>query len=146
MGVMLFLAACHECVLEVCTGMGFLVISPPVPADIFGHRTKGVNNSHRSGKTGNLLKIPHVINWLVSPYTGQCISNQIIKLYSPYTTQIVDHTRWVPAEKNHSRGNPTIARSIPAVFPQQSNPYPRETRGFRGIPVIPIPVHTSNVY
>ena len=40
-------------------------------------------------------------------------------------------------------GNPAIVRSIPAVFPQHSYPHPRETRGFRGIPAVPIPVHTS---
>jgi len=45
--------------------------------------------------------------------------------------------------KIHPRGNPAIARSIPAVFPQHSYPHPRETRGFRGIPAVPIPVHTS---
>ena len=45
--------------------------------------------------------------------------------------------------KIHPRGNPTIVRSIPAVFPQHSYPHPRETRGFRGIPAVPIPVHTS---
>ena len=45
--------------------------------------------------------------------------------------------------KIHPRGNPAIVRSIPAVFPQYSYPLPRETRGFRGIPAVPIPVHTS---
>jgi len=33
-----------------------------------------------------------------------------------------------------------IVRSVPAVFPQHSYPHPRETRG---IPAVPIPVHTS---
>jgi len=32
-----------------------------------------------------------------------------------------------------------------AVFPQHSYPHPRETRGFRRIPAVPIPVHTSTV-
>ena len=45
--------------------------------------------------------------------------------------------------KTHPRGNPAIVRSIPAVFPQHSYPYPRETRVFRGIPAVPIPVHIS---
>ena len=40
------------------------------PRRFFCHRTKGGNNSHRSGKTGNLLKIPHITNSLVSLYTG----------------------------------------------------------------------------
>ena len=48
--------------------------------------------------------------------------------------------------KIHPRGNPAIVRSIPAVFPQQSYPHPRETRGFREIPAIPIPVHISMPY
>ena len=47
--------------------------------------------------------------------------------------------------KIHPRGNPAIVRSIPAVFPQHSYLHPRETRGFRGIPAIPIPVHTSTL-
>ena len=47
--------------------------------------------------------------------------------------------------KIHPRGNPAIVRSIPAVFPQHSYPHPRETRGFRGIPAVPIPVHTSDL-
>ena len=42
-------------------------------------------------------------------------------------------------------GNPAIVRSIPAVFPQHRYPHPREIRGFRGIPAVPIPVHTSTV-
>ena len=46
--------------------------------------------------------------------------------------------------KIHPRGNPEIVRSIPAVFPQHSHPHPRETRGFRVIPGVPIPVHTSS--
>ena len=45
--------------------------------------------------------------------------------------------------KIRPRGNPAIVRSIPAVFPQHSYSHPRETRGFRGIPAVPIPVHTS---
>jgi len=48
--------------------------------------------------------------------------------------------------KIHPRGNPAIIRSIPAVFPQYSYPHPRKTRGFRGIPAVPIPVHTSTVH
>ena len=47
--------------------------------------------------------------------------------------------------KFHHRGNPAIVTSIPAVFPQHSYPHPWESRGFRGIPVVPIPVHTSMV-
>ena len=46
--------------------------------------------------------------------------------------------------KIHPRGNAAIVRSIPPVFPQYSYPHPRETRGFRGIPAVPIPVHTSS--
>ena len=46
--------------------------------------------------------------------------------------------------KIHPRGNPAIVRSIPAVFPQHSYPHPRETRGIRGFPAVPIPVHTSS--
>ena len=46
--------------------------------------------------------------------------------------------------KFHHRGNPAIVRSTPAVFTQQSYPHPWEFRGFRGIPVVPIPVHTSS--
>ena len=46
-------------------------------------------------------------------------------------------------DKIHPRGNPAIVTSIPAVFPQHSYPHPRKTRGFRGIPAIPIPVDTS---
>ena len=40
--------------------------------------------------------------------------------------------------KIHPRGNPAIVRSIPTVFPQHSYPHPLETRGFRGIPAVPI--------
>ena len=40
--------------------------------------------------------------------------------------------------KIHPRGNPAIVRSIPEVFPQHSYPHPRESRGFRGIPAVPI--------
>jgi len=39
----------------------------------------------------------------------------------------------------YPRGNPAIVRSIPAVFPQHSYPYPRETCGFRRIPAVPSP-------
>jgi len=47
--------------------------------------------------------------------------------------------------KIHPRGNPAIVISIPAVFPQHLYPHPRETRGFRRITAVPIPVHTSSV-
>ena len=47
-------------------------------------------------------------------------------------------------DKIHPRGNPAIVTSIPAIFPQHSYPHPRETRGLRGIPAVPIPVHTSS--
>jgi len=118
--------------------------SPPVPADFF------CTYSHCSGKTGNLLKIPHITNSLVSLYTDRCISLVCLNtVCTPkfFTAEFVDHSRGVPAEnKIHPRGNLAIARSIPAVFPQHSNPYPRETRGFRGIPAVPIPMHTSNLY
>ena len=55
------------------------------------------------------------------------------------------------------RGVPAVIKSIPAgvphycqihpraVFPQHSYPHPRETRGFRVIPAVPIPVHTSTL-
>jgi len=42
--------------------------------------------------------------------------------------------------KIHTRGNPAIVRSIPAVFPQHSYLHP----GLHGIPTVPIPVHTSS--
>jgi len=45
--------------------------------------------------------------------------------------------------KIYPRGNPAIVRSIPAVLPQHSYPHPQETRRFRGIPAVPISVHTS---
>jgi len=48
--------------------------------------------------------------------------------------------------KIHPRGNSAIVRSIPAVFPQHSYPHPRETRGFREITAVPIPVHTSSTH
>jgi len=47
--------------------------------------------------------------------------------------------------KIHPCGNPTIVRSIPAVFLQHSYPHPRETCRFRGIPAVPILVHTSSL-
>ena len=47
--------------------------------------------------------------------------------------------------KIHPRGNLAIVRSIPAIFPQHLYPHPRETRGFRGIPAVFIPVHTSSL-
>jgi len=46
-------------------------------------------------------------------------------------------------KKSIPAGISAVARSIPAVFPQHSDPYPRETRGFREIPAVPIPMHTS---
>ena len=50
------------------------------------------------------------------------------------------------SNKIHPRGNPATVRFIPAVFQQQSlYLHPRETRGFRGIPAVPIPVHTSSL-
>ena len=128
---------------------GILVPSTPVPADFFCHRTKGGNNSHRSGKTGNLLKIPYITNSLVSFYTGQCISP--VCLNTVCTPQFLQPNLSIipagsPPKKIHPRGNPAIARSIPAAFPQHSDPYPRQTRGFRGIPAVPIPVHTSTMH
>jgi len=61
-----------------------------------------------------------------------------------FTAEFVDHFCGVPAKNFHPRGNPVIARSIPAVFPQHSHPYPRKTRRFRGIPAVPITVHTTS--
>ena len=79
-------------------GNGILVPSPPIPVktwihphpspQIFCHRRKDGSDSHRSGKTGNLLKIPHITNSLVSLYTGQFISNQIIKPIVPILHQV----------------------------------------------------------
>ena len=96
--------------------MGFL--SHPHPSSqIFCHRTKGGNNSHRSGKTGNLLKIPHITNSLVSLYTAQCISlvclNTVCTLKF-FTAEFVDHSHGVPAEKY----------SIPAGILQLTDPSP----------------------
>ena len=47
--------------------------------------------------------------------------------------------------KIHPRGNPAVVRSIPMVFPQHSYPHPRETRRFRRIPAVPVPMHTSGL-
>jgi len=50
-------------------------------------------------------------------------------------------------------GVPAVIKSIPAGIPQLSHPSPRysrnihtHTRGFRGIPAIPVPVHISKLY
>ena len=86
--------------------------------------TKGGNNSHCNGKTGNLLKIPHITNSLVSFYTAQSI-----KMFCPntvctpkfFTAEFVDHSRGVPAEKN----------SIPSGIPQLPDPFPRYSRNIQ---------------
>ena len=55
-------------------------------------------------------------------------------------------------------GFPAVIKSVPAIIPQLSDPprrysrnihthylHPRDSRGFRGISAVPIPVHISNV-
>jgi len=41
------------------------------------------------------------------------------------------------------RGNTVEQATVPAVLPQRSVPVPREIRGYRGIPVVPITVQLS---
>ena len=116
--------------------------SPPVPVKtlilphpshrFFCHRTKGGNNSHRSGKTGNLLKIPHITNSLVSFYTRQYVSLVCLNIVCPpkfFTAEFVDHSRGVHAKKIYPRGIPATFRPIPAGNPRilrdSRRPHPR---------------------
>ena len=57
------------------------------------------------------------------------------------------HSRGSPARLYfHSRGTPATFASIPAGTPRHQLSSPRESRGVRGIPVIPIPVQVSNLH
>ena len=128
----------------MCTRSRRLHTHPHPSPQIFVTERKAVgNNSHRSGKTGNLLKIPHITNSLVSLYTGQCISPVCLNtdpLHNFFYSRICRSFPLGPRRKNlspresrncqiHSRGIPETFRPKPTGNPQISRdfhcPHPR---------------------
>ena len=97
-------------------GNEILVPSPPVPAD-FCHRTKGGNNSHCTGKTGNLLKIPHV-NVLSKYYMHSKI----------FHSQICRSFPWGPRRKNPSPRESRNCQIHPHGIPATFTPMPADSR------------------
>ena len=62
-----------------------------------------------------------------------------------YVNKAIGHRGITAHTRLHSRGNTATCGTIPAALPQHSSPLPRETRGYRGNPAIPITVQLSTL-